>query len=551
MFTFLPAGISAGIFSEKKRCLLFLLQNAGTQFTTNTPILKRRKFIKLSALTAFGAMSGCERSDRLEQTANFEIELQTDFESGHRLLMHEKLPVSRRIRCEILVVGGGLAGLSAARTLRKHEVQLCELSETLGGTAAGGRYQNIAFSQGAHYEIDYPTYFGEDVPKMLEALDIMQYAPSSKLWKFKNRHFLVNPARETQSYHKAAYQQGVLPRDTPHYEKFMALANKYVGKLPLPTPQIAPAHRHLNTRYFADFLAEQMPELSDQFRQGIDYQMIDDFGADSRQVSALAGLFYYAGRPYHDPNIETFSPPEGNAYFVRKIAESFPKGVLNCRQLVRKITPEKRTFKVDVLALSEGKLLQYEANKIVYAGQKHALKFVFPPDYPLFKHNLYAPWMVINFVIEKNALPSDAYWQNEIPTAGGHFLGFVDSAAHHRQQNYRILTAYYCFPPWKRKLLAAKKEKLSPFVFQALNQIARYFRIEPKKMRENIKKVFLKPMGHAMPIPVPNYLFDDKNLRRSHPKLVYAGVDNSRLPLLFEALDSGIAAANLLSGLPE
>ena len=54
-------------------------------------------------------------------------------------------------------------------------------------------------------------------------------------------------------------------------------------------------------------------------------------------------------------------------------------------------------------------------------------------------------------------------------------------------------------------------------------------------------------MGHAMPIPQPNYLFDDKNDKRKHQGLVYAGVDNSRLPLLLEAIDSGLEAVKLLN----
>ena len=53
-------------------------------------------------------------------------------------------------------------------------------------------------------------------------------------------------------------------------------------------------------------------------------------------------------------------------------------------------------------------------------------------------------------------------------------------------------------------------------------------------------------MGHAMSIPKINNLFNDKNLHRSEPNMVYAGVDNSRLPLLFEALDSGIQAVGEL-----
>ena len=74
-------------------------------------------------------------------------------------------------------------------------------------------------------------------------------------------------------------------------------------------------------------------------------------------------------------------------------------------------------------------------------------------------------------------------------------------------------------------------------------QINNYFNQDISPL---IERVFLKLMGHAMPIPKVNYLFDDQNRYRSEPGLVYAGVDNSRLPLLFEAMDSGIQAVKLL-----
>jgi hypothetical protein len=53
-------------------------------------------------------------------------------------------------------------------------------------------------------------------------------------------------------------------------------------------------------------------------------------------------------------------------------------------------------------------------------------------------------------------------------------------------------------------------------------------------------------MGHAMPIPTKDYLFTDKNHQRPDNDFVFAGVDNARLPLLFEAVDSGIEAVKLL-----
>ena len=55
----------------------------------------------------------------------------------------------------------------------------------------------------------------------------------------------------------------------------------------------------------------------------------------------------------------------------------------------------------------------------------------------------------------------------------------------------------------------------------------------------------IKVMGHAMPIPAPGYLLKDAN-NASNAEMIYAGVDNGRLPLLYEALDSGLQAASLI-----
>ena len=59
--------------------------------------------------------------------------------------------------------------------------------------------------------------------------------------------------------------------------------------------------------------------------------------------------------------------------------------------------------------------------------------------------------------------------------------------------------------------------------------------------RPEITACYINVMGHAMAIPGPGFLFNDAN--HQNTELAYAGVDNGRLPLLFEALDSGLMAA--------
>ena len=67
-----------------------------------------------------------------------------------------------------------------------------------------------------------------------------------------------------------------------------------------------------------------------------------------------------------------------------------------------------------------------------------------------------------------------------------------------------------------------------------------------KDVEPLIQQVYMKPMGHAMAIPGPGFLFNDANDKIEEQNFAFAGVDNGRLPLFFEAVDSGISAVKRL-----
>ena len=170
------------------------------------------------------------------------------------------------------------------------------------------------------------------------------------------------------------------------------------------------------------------------------------------------------------------------------------------------------------------------------------MKYIFPRDYPLFHKTAYAPWVVVNFIMKKS-WSNKSFWQNEIISEDKSLLGFVDSSAQFSSQNEkRVLTVYYCFKPEEREMMSLIEERKQTFVDQSLSHLEKYF---DTSFKNQVEKVIIKQMGHAMPIPNPGYLFNDGNDSRSNSNLVYAGVDNGRLPLLFEAVDSGILAVDI------
>lgn len=509
--------------------------------------MKRRQFLQLSSAALLASL-GCQPS---KPRHHYNISVQSDRLAGH--LLHQSANIQHfseeHLQSDYLIVGGGLAGLSAAYALRGQDYQLCELSPNFGGTAGGNLYEGTAFCQGAHYDLYYPEYFGKEVAEMLEDLKIVQFDEKRRVWDFRERQFMIRPENTENCQTPNGYRDAVLP-DLPETHRLFALLKSYEGKMRLPSRLIAPDNHHLAQQSFARFLDDKGFE-NFELRQAINYQMLDDFGAPAEQVSALAGIYYYAARPYEEEDTsEIFSPPQGNYYFVEKILAALEPKRLSSQQLVKRIhKTSEQEFEVEVLDLAAEKRKIWHCQNLIYAAPKYTLKYVMPEMASHFSHIRYAPWLVINLLFKPQELPEDGFWQNEIigKTAlpSDYLLGFVDSSAQPQiQGKHRVLTVYYCFPPEKRPELIAIEKAPQAIVSASLEHIANYFQVDFGALEKALQKVFLKPMGHAMPIPEANYLFREaENLPNG---LAFAGVDYGRLPLLYEAIDSGLMAAKTI-----
>jgi hypothetical protein len=507
--------------------------------------MNRRLFLKLSA-TALIEVVGCQNRDRHTISSPYDITVTSDMKAGHQLLWPTPLTKGEQLNTEYIIVGSGLAGLSAAERLADRDFILCELSASLGGSSSHASYAGESFSQGAHYDLAYPANYGRETLALLEKLGIVAYDPIQNCWNFVDKQYLIRESKAEQIRTETGFQSEILTPG-PLKTAFLELVLPYQGQMKMPTWLIDRELHWLDQITFRQFLARSL-DLTPDFERVIDYQMRDDYGASANQVSALAGIHYYTCRPYYTESVELFSPPEGNYYFVKKLVSRLNPQRLKTQHLVKRIERDRYGFQVEVIDLSKKALNTYRAKFIVFAGQKHSLQYIFEPDQHLFSHNVYAPWLVMNLVLS-DRLNADGFWQNEIleetnKVAKKTFMGFVDNATQVRHNpDYRILTAYYCFIPDQRQILADIETHAESIVERTVTQISNYFNRDISPL---IERVFLKLMGHAMPIPKVNYLFDDQNQYRSEPGLVYAGVDNSRLPLLFEAMDSGIQAVKLL-----
>lgn len=494
--------------------------------------MKRRDFIQISSLGLTTLLA-----DSCNSPEPYDIEFKNDMAIGHLVFESHNFPITKNLRTDLLIAGGGIAGMSAAYHLRNQDFLLFELSDMLGGTSASSMHGQVPVCHGAHYDLSYPSNYGTETLRMLEDLKIIKYDNFSDSWKFVEKQYLIPKNRESRTFAHGFFRKDVLP-EGPERTLFTKLISEFTGKMMMPTRLIDARYKYLNEITFLSWLQQQM-QVSDEFVEGLDYNMKDDYGAGAHTVSALAGIHYFTCRPYFTQPIELFSPPEGNAYFINKILSQLPQKNIFKSHVVKRIHERDHEFEVEIIDGQKREITVVTCAKIIYAGNKHALKFIYPAGFQAFQKNEYAPWVVVNFVL-KDVGKEPAFWQNEYISDDKSFIGIVDSKAQFsKQQDKRVLTAYFCFKPEEREMMSQIEARKLHFINNTLSYLETYL---GRSLKKCIEKGFVKQMGHAMPIPRPGYLFHDANDGRKNQNLVYAGVDNGRLPLLFEAIDSGIMA---------
>ena len=146
---------------------------------------------------------------------------------GH-MLRDAAWPVPFKVRrTRVLIAGGGVAGLAAARALRLHGMQdftLLELEDSAGGNSRGGEVNGIVCPPGAHY-LPVPGDSAADVQDLLEELGLRQRV--SGRWLYDARHLCHSPQKRL--FINGQRQDGLLPvqdmdaRTLADYRRFARL----------------------------------------------------------------------------------------------------------------------------------------------------------------------------------------------------------------------------------------------------------------------------------------------------------------------------------------
>jgi monoamine oxidase len=547
----------------------------------------RRRLLATAGAAAGGALlPGCRRGSpeaRAQPLAGGWVGASQD--RGHRLRAAAALPAPALTRrAAVLIAGGGIAGLAAARALGQRGIDdfaLLELEDHVGGNARGHVLGGIGCPLGAHY-LPLPSPEAREVTEWLHEIGLLRTEAGREV--ADERHLCHSP--QERLFVDGQWVEGLLPPAPPgsplHAQlgrfaaRVNALARTAQGgrafALPAARSPWGALHAALDAQTFAAWLAREGFD-DPALRAYLDYCCRDDYGAGLAVVSAWAGIHYFACRHGFAAPGETdherdavFTWPEGNGWLVERLAAPLG-GRVHAGRTVLAIDEQRHGVAVLAWDEARGRAERWLAQSVVVALPLHAAARVVQPAAPPLRDALrqaaaavpHAPWLVANLLLDRPPVDrpgAPPAWDSVIARPeGASALGYVDARHQSLRPDARsaqptVLTAYHALPAAERVALAAPDWQ--PWAARVLADLS----AAHPDLRDRVQRVELMRWGHAMAVPVPGLVRHPAlaALRAAAGRLRFAHSDLAGYSVFEEAFTlghgAGRAAAAATAGAP-
>jgi hypothetical protein len=491
-------------------------------------------------------------------------------ETGHRL-RHPSPALSggeiRQVDC--LIVGGGVAGLSAAWRLASAGVQdvlVVEVDDVEGGTAKSGGNAISRFPWGAHY-LPAPLSMRGPVPRLLREFGVLVGTQDTGAPQFAEEALVHEP--EERLYYRGSWYEGLYLRagasadDLDQLGRFEAQMKRFAVErdgrgrkafdVPLELGSDDAEWTSLDAMSMADWLDAQ-GLTSSRLRWLVDYACRDDFGATARDVSAWAGIWYFAARQPEEGRSQGYlSWPEGNGALVAHLAASLRPAQRWCSVLVHTLAPipDSTDWEASALDIKRGMPLTVRARHVILATPRFVAGKVVQPwraQPPAFLRAFQTgPWTVANLTLSRRPRSRGfpLAWDNVLYESRS--LGYV--VATHQQLAARVdgptvLTWYY---PHDGSDVAAERRKLLETTPEVWREVI-LSDLEPAhwQLARDIEAIEVMRWGHAMIRPVPGFVWGAHRRQAQQPvgrTLHFAHAELGGLALFEEANWHGVRAA--------
>ncbi|HXH31539.1 MAG TPA: FAD-dependent oxidoreductase [Bacteriovoracaceae bacterium] len=530
--------------------------------------LTRREFLvygPLSIAGLIGAVSGIKHYLSPSSLQKFKGSIVgANAKVGH-LMRTGKFPaVVTTSSVETVIVGGGVAGLSSAWWLQKHGHQdflLLELDTQVGGNSQSGSNEVSRYPWGAHY-LPLPGPEAVYVKALLEELKVIKGDHNGSP-VYDEYYLCADPGERL--YFQGRWHEGLIPQtgippaDEIQHQEFLGLMKEYShrrggdGKFLFTIPVDRSSQDEEFTRLdkismtqFLDSRGWTAPTL----RWYVDYCCKDDYGQAAKDVSAWAGIHYFASRSGKADNAgkeSVLTWPEGNGWLVKKLEEKFPEKIKKSSLAFNiQKNPDGGLFvdTYDVTGKTSSRIL---AKNVIYAAPRFTAKYSVHPTLGKLTQpqTSSTPWLVANVTVthRPEGRGHELAWDNVsyYSPSLGYIVATHQALSHLKKETvltyYLPLTdeapavarvkAFQRDHSYWSNLVAADLEKMHPGITQTITAIDAWV------------------WGHGMVGPGVGYLWGEnrKEMQQSLGDLHFAHTEMSGISIFEEAQYRGVMAA--------
>jgi phytoene dehydrogenase-like protein len=490
---------------------------------------------------------------------------------GHRVRLRQSLPVpeDQRRRVAIAIVGGGVAGLAAAWRLRRtghDDFVVIELEDEVGGTSRSGASPVTAYPWGAHY-LPAPWADNEALVELLSEMGVVVGYDDRRNPLFAEEYLCRDP--QERLFVQGRWQEDLWPHaelgEPSEWTRFRRTVDEWVSwrdgsgrrAFALPSKRASDAEEVAALdRISMDEWLNRNGFRSPNLRWAIDYACRDDYGATPAQVSAWAGLFYFAARirePGADPQ-QLLTWPEGNGRLVAHLADGV-RGQVRTNVVITELVPlsgPEEGVVVNGWDLRSNRPVGWRARHVIFAAPQFVAPHVIRGyeaargrDVQEFQ---YGAWLVANLHLhDRPAEPSfPLSWDNVLFNSPG--LGYV-AATHQRGNDHGPTVFTYYRPLCADDPRTAREWLLGLSWPQCAELVLADLESAHPDLRRLIQRLDVMKWGHAMIRPTPGFRFGPARGRceASFQGIHFAHSDLSGLALFEEAFDHGLRAADAVA----
>ena len=495
-----------------------------------------------------------------------------DIGLGHRLRDRLSLVPAHADWQEIpvIIVGGGIAGLSAGWRLQQagfHDFVLLELEDQFGGTSRSGITGSFQYPWAAHY---ITTPMPENMPliQLLQEMGVVEDISADGVPVVAEHYLCREP--EERIFCDGVWNEGLYPGhgasrdDLQQKSEFDASMSTWAQKrdaqgrrffsLPIATGSDDSEAIALDNESMLSWMNRQ-GWTSPRLFWYVEYGCRDDYGLPLDRTSAWAGILYFAARmrTASKDSQDVITWPSGNGHIVQHLTSRL-SDQLRSGQLVFQIVPphnQDEPFGTTVVAYDKQRQqpIGFRADRVIFALPQFLAPHVIQDFSARTGRSTadfqYSSWLVANVHLrgrpQENGFP--LCWDNIL--YGSKSLGYVVST-HQSGNDYgpSVFTWYYPFtdisPMQSReKLLQLGWADWADLVLADLS-------LAHPDIRSLVTRVDIMRWGHAMIQPNPGFVWGPARKAAAIPDgtIHFANTDLSGIALLEEAFYHGVRAAD-------